>query len=198
MRFSQGRTDSILCIAVAMQPASRLGSVAEAKAFLDSSADAYGSAVGVTIPKASEGGGGGGGGGMMMPMMMAGGGGVGSEEMKTHQSSLRKMLVRKTLRCLVFDVSYPLFIIELSNDHFTKTGSRHTQGKHSHDKVMAFSLLQLDQIDASQEYLGIEGLAHERQLEAEKTLRERERRKRFLFWSPFHTKNHRTFAKTGS
>ena len=105
MRFSQGRTDSILCIAVAMQPASRLGSVAEAKAFLDSSADAYGSAVGVTIPKASEGGGGGGGGGMMMPMMMAGGGGVGSEEMKTHQSSLRKMLVRRKLRCLVFDVS---------------------------------------------------------------------------------------------
>ena len=67
-----------------MQPAARLGSVAEAKAFLDSAADAYGSAVGVTIPKASEGGGGGGGGGMMMPMMM-GGGGVGSEEMKTHQ-----------------------------------------------------------------------------------------------------------------
>jgi hypothetical protein len=43
------------------------------------------------------------------------------------------------------------------------------------------SLSQLDQIDASQEYLGIEGLAHERQLEAEKTLREGERRKRVVF-----------------
>jgi hypothetical protein len=79
-----------------------------------------------------------------------------------------------------------------------RTGSGQTQGKRSHDKMMAFSLLQLDQIDASQEYLGIEGLAHERQLEAEKTLREGERRKRVVFCVPFHTKNHRTFAKTGS
>jgi 3-oxoacyl-ACP reductase-like protein len=77
-KLGPGRTDSVLLHGVTMQPPSRLGSVAEAKTFLDSCCTAYGSAVGVSISKGG-GGGGGGGGGMMMPqMMMMGGGGGGA------------------------------------------------------------------------------------------------------------------------
>ena len=70
-----GLTDTVLLQAVTMQPGSRLGSEAEAKAFLDQATDAYGAGAGLNIPKglltAASGG------GMMMNMMMMGGGGGG-------------------------------------------------------------------------------------------------------------------------
>lgn len=54
-----GRTDGVLLIGLTQEPAKRLGSEADAKAFLDSAAQAYAQSAGITL---SSGGGGGGGG----------------------------------------------------------------------------------------------------------------------------------------
>lgn len=73
-----GRTDGALLVAVTMEPAKRLGSEGEAKAFLDGVAQAYAQQAGISL---SQGGGGGGG--------AAGGGGavINSEEFEKFQSS---------------------------------------------------------------------------------------------------------------
>ena len=74
-----GLTDSVLLQGVVQQPGARLGSEAEATAWLDKVTDSYAAANGLTIPKGPLGsGGGGGGGGGFNPMMMMGGGGSGS------------------------------------------------------------------------------------------------------------------------
>ncbi|CBQ73371.1 related to fatty acid synthase, beta and alpha chains [Sporisorium reilianum SRZ2] len=59
-----GRTDGALLVAVTMEPAKRLGSEAEAKAWLDSVAQTYASLAGISLSQASAGGGGGGSGGV--------------------------------------------------------------------------------------------------------------------------------------
>lgn len=61
----QGRQDGVLLIALTNEPASRLGSEGDAKAFLDAQAQLYAKQEGVTLssPSAGAGGGGGGGGG---------------------------------------------------------------------------------------------------------------------------------------
>lgn len=57
------RSDSALFYGISNEPAKRLGSEAEAKAFLDSTAQAYASYSGISLSSASAGGAGGGGGG---------------------------------------------------------------------------------------------------------------------------------------
>ncbi|SGZ13233.1 BQ5605_C028g10557 [Microbotryum silenes-dioicae] len=58
--LGSGRIDGVLLVALTQEPPKRLGSEADAKAFLDAAAQAYASNAGITL---SSGGGGGGGGG---------------------------------------------------------------------------------------------------------------------------------------
>ncbi|KDN47732.1 hypothetical protein K437DRAFT_273590 [Tilletiaria anomala UBC 951] len=57
------RTDGVLLIAITQEPAKRLGSEPEAKAWLDSLVQAYASTAGISLNQGGSGGGGGGGGG---------------------------------------------------------------------------------------------------------------------------------------
>ncbi|KAJ5241884.1 Fatty acid synthase subunit alpha [Penicillium citrinum] len=62
-----GRQDGVLLLAITMEPASRLGSEADAKAFLDDVANKYAASAGINLSTPAAGGdAGGGGGGMMM------------------------------------------------------------------------------------------------------------------------------------
>ncbi|MCO5566160.1 hypothetical protein L7F22_019836 [Adiantum nelumboides] len=58
-----GRTESVLLFGIVQEPAKRLGSDPEAKAWLDSAVQAYASSAGLQLSQAGAGGGGGGGGG---------------------------------------------------------------------------------------------------------------------------------------
>ncbi|KAG8530146.1 uncharacterized protein KY384_005629 [Bacidia gigantensis] len=65
--LGSGRQDGVLLLAITMEPASRLGSEADAKAFLDDVSNKYATTAGITISAPSAGGdGGAAGGGMMM------------------------------------------------------------------------------------------------------------------------------------
>ncbi|KAJ5110717.1 hypothetical protein N7532_001252 [Penicillium argentinense] len=66
--LGSGRQDGVLLLAITMEPASRLGSEADAKAFLDDVANKYAASAGINLSAPAAGGdsGGGGGGGMMM------------------------------------------------------------------------------------------------------------------------------------
>lgn len=64
--LGSGRTDGALLVALTMEPAKRLGSEADAKAWLDSVAQAYASQAGISLNTAPAGGAGGGGGGGMV------------------------------------------------------------------------------------------------------------------------------------
>lgn len=65
--LGQGRQDSVLLLALTMEPPSRLGSEADGKAYMDDVAQKYAANAGVTLSTPSAGGdSGGGGGGMMM------------------------------------------------------------------------------------------------------------------------------------
>ncbi|SPO24499.1 related to fatty acid synthase, beta and alpha chains [Ustilago trichophora] len=59
-----GRVEGALLVAITMEPAKRLGSEAEAKAWLDSVAQTYAGLAGISLSQASAGGGGGGSGGV--------------------------------------------------------------------------------------------------------------------------------------
>ncbi|PWY99602.1 hypothetical protein BCV70DRAFT_109981 [Testicularia cyperi] len=59
-----GRIDGVLLVAITMEPAKRLGSEPEAKAWLDSVVQTYASAAGVSLSQGGSGGGGGGSGGV--------------------------------------------------------------------------------------------------------------------------------------
>ena len=62
-----GRQDGVLVLALTMEPAARLGSENDAKAFLDDVSNKYAASAGISLSAASSGGdAGGGGGGMMM------------------------------------------------------------------------------------------------------------------------------------
>jgi len=63
-----GRIDGVLLIGLTMEPAKRLGAEADAKAFLDSAAQAYAQTAGISL--SSGGGGGGGGGGAAAGVMI--------------------------------------------------------------------------------------------------------------------------------
>ena len=61
-----GRQDGVLLLALTMEPASRLGSEGDAKAYLEDVAQKYAASAGVNLSAPAEASGGGGGGGMMM------------------------------------------------------------------------------------------------------------------------------------
>ncbi|KAG1036175.1 hypothetical protein G6F43_013099 [Rhizopus delemar] len=65
--LGSGRTEGALLIAITMEPASRLGSEAEAKAWLDSVAQAYAKKAGITLSAPGSGSAGGAAGGASMP-----------------------------------------------------------------------------------------------------------------------------------
>ncbi len=62
--LGSGRIDGVLLVAITMEPAKRLGSEAEAKAWLDSVAQTYAGLAGISLSQAGAGGGGGGSGGV--------------------------------------------------------------------------------------------------------------------------------------
>jgi fatty acid synthase subunit alpha len=65
--LGSGRQDGVLLLAITMEPASRLGSEADAKAFLDDVTNKYAASAGINLSAPTAGGdAGGGGGGMMM------------------------------------------------------------------------------------------------------------------------------------
>ncbi|KAJ5633042.1 hypothetical protein N7490_009381 [Penicillium lividum] len=65
--LGSGRQDGVLLLAITMEPAARLGSDADAKAFLDDVTNKYAASAGINLSSPAAGGdGGGGGGGMMM------------------------------------------------------------------------------------------------------------------------------------
>jgi len=65
--LGSGRQDGVLLLALTMEPASRLGSESDAKAYLDDTANKYASAAGINLSAPAAGGdAGGAGGGMMM------------------------------------------------------------------------------------------------------------------------------------
>jgi len=65
--LGSGRQDGVLLLALTMEPASRLGSEGDAKAYLDDTANKYASVAGISLSTSSAGGdAGGAGGGMMM------------------------------------------------------------------------------------------------------------------------------------
>ena len=65
--LGSGRQDGVLLLAMTMEPASRLGSESDAKAYLDDVSNKYASAAGISLSSPAAGAeGGGGGGGMMM------------------------------------------------------------------------------------------------------------------------------------
>ncbi|KAL8824963.1 MAG: hypothetical protein Q9191_004701 [Dirinaria sp. TL-2023a] len=65
--LGSGRQDGVLLLAMTMEPASRLGSESDAKAYLDDVSNKYASIAGISLSSPAAGGeGGGGGGGMMM------------------------------------------------------------------------------------------------------------------------------------
>ncbi|KAJ5392377.1 hypothetical protein N7509_007867 [Penicillium cosmopolitanum] len=65
--LGSGRQDGVLLLAITMEPASRLGSEADAKAFLDDVTNKYAASAGINLSTPAAGGdAGGGGGGMMM------------------------------------------------------------------------------------------------------------------------------------
>ncbi|CAI7661353.1 unnamed protein product [Penicillium pancosmium] len=65
--LGSGRQDGVLLLAITMEPASRLGSEADAKAFLDDVTNKYAASAGISLSTPAAGGdAGGGGGGMMM------------------------------------------------------------------------------------------------------------------------------------
>ena len=65
--LGSGRQDGVLLLAITMEPASRLGSENDAKAFLDDTAQKYASQAGISLSSGpAAGDGGAGGGGMMM------------------------------------------------------------------------------------------------------------------------------------
>ncbi|KAJ5798237.1 uncharacterized protein N7503_007533 [Penicillium pulvis] len=65
--LGSGRQDGVLLLAITMEPASRLGSDADAKAFLDDVTNKYAASAGINLSTPTAGGdSGGGGGGMMM------------------------------------------------------------------------------------------------------------------------------------
>ncbi|KAJ7227399.1 fatty acid synthase [Mycena pura] len=80
--FGSGRADGVLLLATSMEPAKRLGSEAEAKAWLDGVVSIYAQRSGISLTSAASGGGGGGGGG--------GGATINSEEFIKFQSDQQK------------------------------------------------------------------------------------------------------------
>ena len=72
--LGSGRTEAVLLVCLTQEPVKRLGSEAEAKAWLDSAVSAYGAQTGLQLSQGGTGGGGGGGGG--------GGATISSEELE--------------------------------------------------------------------------------------------------------------------
>lgn len=68
--LGSGRVDAVLLIGLTQEPAKRLGGEADAKAWLDSTAQAYAQGAGISLSSGGSGGGGGGGGGTGAGMMI--------------------------------------------------------------------------------------------------------------------------------
>ncbi|KAH6634613.1 hypothetical protein B0J18DRAFT_376636 [Chaetomium sp. MPI-SDFR-AT-0129] len=96
--LGSGRQDGVLLLAITMEPAARLGSEADAKVYLDDTAQKYATSAGISLSTASSAGpAAGGGGGMMMDPAAI-------EALTSEQKSLYKQQLELIARYLKVDI----------------------------------------------------------------------------------------------